>query len=67
MTEENEDKRWVTDNAGNKLCADVARAVYDHFHKPEGGAEAVGRPRLGEALRDYPERESSDRWDSSTP
>ena len=21
----------VTDNAGNRLCADIARAVYDHF------------------------------------
>ena len=29
---ENEDKRWVPDNAGNRLCADVARAVYDHFN-----------------------------------
>jgi beta-lactamase class A len=31
MTTENEDKRWVADNAGNRLCADIARAVYDHF------------------------------------
>jgi beta-lactamase class A len=31
LTDENEDKRWVTDNAGNRLCADVARAVFDHF------------------------------------
>jgi beta-lactamase class A len=29
---ENEDKRWVADNAGNRLCADIARAVYDHFN-----------------------------------
>jgi beta-lactamase class A len=28
---ENEDKRWVADNAGNKLCALIARAVYDQF------------------------------------
>jgi len=28
---ENEDKRWVPDNAGNRLCAEIARAVYDHF------------------------------------
>jgi len=27
----NEDKRWVADNAGNRLCAEIARAVYDHF------------------------------------
>ena len=31
MTDENKDKRWVTDNAGNLLCAKVAKAVYDHF------------------------------------
>ena len=43
MTEENEDKRWVADNAGNKLCADVARAVYDHF-KAEGEAKPAASP-----------------------
>jgi beta-lactamase class A len=31
MSCENEDKRWVPDNAGNRLCALVAKAVYDHF------------------------------------
>ncbi len=31
MSNENEDKRWVRDNAGNRLCAEIARAVYDHF------------------------------------
>jgi beta-lactamase class A len=31
LTNKNEDKRWVADNAGNRLCAEVARAVYDHF------------------------------------
>jgi beta-lactamase class A len=31
MSSENEDKRWVPDNAGNRLCAEIARAVYDHF------------------------------------
>ena len=31
MTNDNEDKRWVTDNAGNRLCAEVAREVYEHF------------------------------------
>jgi beta-lactamase class A len=28
---DNEDKRWVADNAGNRLCAEIARAVVDHF------------------------------------
>jgi beta-lactamase class A len=32
LTAENRDRRWVRDNAGNVLCASVARAVYDHFH-----------------------------------
>lgn len=33
LTTENEDKRWVTDNAGNRLCAEVAQAVFNHFWK----------------------------------
>jgi beta-lactamase class A len=31
MTSENQDKRWVPDTAGNRLCADIAKVVYDHF------------------------------------
>jgi beta-lactamase class A len=31
LTAENEDKRWVPDNAGNRLCAAVAREVFDYF------------------------------------
>jgi len=31
LSKDNEDKRWVADNAGNRLCALVARAVYDYF------------------------------------
>jgi beta-lactamase class A len=46
LSYENEDKRWVPDNAGNRLCADVARAVYDHFSdalKARGqAAKAIG-------------------------
>ena len=34
LTCDNDDKRWVTDNAGNRLCAEVARAAYDHFDQP---------------------------------
>jgi beta-lactamase class A len=30
---ENQDKRWVPDNGGNRLCAEIARAVYDHFDR----------------------------------
>jgi beta-lactamase class A len=31
LTNRNADRRWVSENAGNMLCARVARAVYDHF------------------------------------
>ena len=31
LTDDNEDKSWTADNAGNKLCADVAKAVVDHY------------------------------------
>ena len=45
LTDENEDKRWVTDNAGNKLCADVARAVFDHFQtRPKGEPKPSAAP-----------------------
>jgi beta-lactamase class A len=33
MTAENKDQRWVADNAGNILCAKVAKEVYDYFHR----------------------------------
>lgn len=31
MTAENQDKRYVADSAGDKLCAEIAREVYQHF------------------------------------
>ncbi|SIO25440.1 beta-lactamase class A [Singulisphaera sp. GP187] len=40
MTDENEDKRWVTDNAGNRLCAEVARVVFEHFKNDKADAPA---------------------------
>jgi beta-lactamase class A len=40
MSCENQDKRWVPDNAGNRLCAEIAKAVYDHFdHAANGDAK----------------------------
>ncbi len=47
LTDENEDRRWVADNAGNKLCADVARAVFDHF-------QAVGASKPSAAAPEKP-------------
>lgn len=35
LTDENDDKRWVVDNAAQLLIAKIAKEVYDHF----GGAE----------------------------
>lgn len=37
LTSENQDRRWVRDNAGNLLCARIARAVYDHFNDSTKG------------------------------
>lgn len=42
LTWHNADRRWVPDNAGDRLCAEVARAVYDHY-----GATAGEEPRPG--------------------
>ena len=38
LTDGNADHRWVPDNAGNRLCAEIARAVFDHFG-PEASPE----------------------------
>ena len=32
MTDGNKDRRWASDNAGNMLCARVAKEVYDYFN-----------------------------------
>jgi D-alanyl-D-alanine carboxypeptidase len=32
LTRENKDTRWVDDNAGDLLCAKIARAAYHHFN-----------------------------------
>lgn len=33
LTAENEDHCWSADNAGDKLCAEIAREVYRHFNQ----------------------------------
>jgi D-alanyl-D-alanine carboxypeptidase (penicillin-binding protein 5/6)/beta-lactamase class A len=35
LTDENQDTRWKPDNAGNVLCAMVAKEVYEHFGPKE--------------------------------
>lgn len=34
LTNENEDKSWTPDNAGNRLCADIAKVVVEYYVKP---------------------------------
>src|SRR6266545_2370418 len=35
LTDENDDKRWVADNAAQVLIAKIAKEVYDHFAEQE--------------------------------
>ena len=35
LTDENDDKRWVLDNAAQVLIAKIAKEVHDHFGGPE--------------------------------
>ena len=37
LTSGNEDRRWTADNAGDRLCAEVARAAYQHFNPSRDG------------------------------
>jgi beta-lactamase class A len=34
LSSDNQDQRWVPDNAGNLLCARIAREVFSHFQQP---------------------------------
>lgn len=43
LTGENEDKRWTPENAGDVLCARIAREAYDHFN-PATTAKAEPQP-----------------------
>lgn len=36
LTSENKDKSFVVDNSGNKLCAEIARSVFEHYRQPNG-------------------------------
>ena len=39
LTNENEDKSWTADNAGNKFCAEMAKAVVEHYQSKAKGKE----------------------------
>ena len=45
LTDKNEDKRWVLDNAGNLFCAHVAKEVYDHFTCQSSGDRPLQRTK----------------------
>jgi D-alanyl-D-alanine carboxypeptidase (penicillin-binding protein 5/6) len=37
LTANNKDKSWQADNAGNRLCAEIGLAVYNHFARDHAG------------------------------
>jgi D-alanyl-D-alanine carboxypeptidase (penicillin-binding protein 5/6) len=39
LTENNRDTSWSEDNAGNRLCARIAKIVFDHFSAGDAAAE----------------------------
>jgi beta-lactamase class A len=43
LTTDNQDESWGPDNAGNLLCAKVAREVYDYFQPEAESAPAVAK------------------------
>lgn len=43
LTAKNQDQRWVRDNAGDRLCADIAAAVY-RLYAPRGAGAAATAP-----------------------
>jgi beta-lactamase class A len=46
---ENEDKRWVPENAGNVLCAEIAREVFHYYQSP---AQPSEKPRTASLTDD---------------
>lgn len=42
LTENNRDTRWTDDNAGDRLCAQIAKLVFDHFAQSSAAASEAG-------------------------
>ena len=40
LTENNRDTRWTDDNAGDRLCAEIAKATFDYFSTPASPEKA---------------------------
>lgn len=51
FTSENNDRRWTTDNAGNRLCANIGRAVYNYFNPKTGQSSERQILKLGASGR----------------
>lgn len=54
LTADNKDTRWVVDNGGNVICADVAKAVADYCNAkykpaPKVSADEKAKPASGKA------------------
>lgn len=60
MTDENKDQRWHPDNAGDRLCAEIARAVYTEYENQaktnagSGSAPASSEPKAKSARSTTP-------------
>jgi beta-lactamase class A len=52
---ENEDKRWVPDNAGNVLCAAIAREVFQYFQTPRPSPEKPVARQASESTKNRAE------------
>lgn len=67
LTRNNKDTRWTDDNAGDLLCAQIARAVFDHCNPPaaeQGGGggtdddETDDEPRAAVSLPELQPRDA---------
>jgi D-alanyl-D-alanine carboxypeptidase (penicillin-binding protein 5/6) len=46
MTRDNEDRSWGRDNAGNRLCADLGREIFEYFSPSTGAATTAAATTL---------------------
>jgi len=51
MTNQNKDTRWTDENAGDLLCANIAKAVYEHFNPPAAEKDKNGAAQAAPPLR----------------
>jgi D-alanyl-D-alanine carboxypeptidase (penicillin-binding protein 5/6) len=51
LTTGNSDKRWITDNAANRLCANIAKSAYDYFNPTTGVTQSPVVLKIGASGR----------------